>query len=93
MKLNVTVKFTAPKYAGNPGLVWYEHEINANRESFDMDDFEKQSYALKIINDEFKAVVKRINERLLAEGFDEHSFRHPLMGMDENGKPIDLNEP
>lgn len=93
MELHIKVQFTCPKYAESLGLVGYNSNIIAEQESFGMNDFEKQAYALRIINDEFGKVIGKVNERLLAEGFGKESLRKPLMGVDDYGRSIDLNVP
>lgn len=93
MTLNAKIKFVCPKYADSLGLIDYKSNIVAEQEGFEINDFEKQAYALRIINNEIKSAVKRVNERLLAEGFGKESFRKPLLGLNEYGGTIDLNVP
>lgn len=38
---------------------------------FNFDEFDKTSHALKVLNEEFEAAMKRANERLLADGYGE----------------------
>lgn len=38
---------------------------------FDINDFDKTSYAQKVLNEEIEAALKRTNERLLAAGYGE----------------------
>ena len=89
MILHATVGFNSPKQAPKIGLLNYNHNVTAN-ENFAISDFEKQSYALRILNEEFKAAVLKINVRLIAEGYDENSFRKILPGCDEFGNVIDV---
>ncbi len=91
MKLHAEVGFNSPRQAPKIGLLDYKHNVTAN-EGFAISDFEKQSYALRIINEEFKAAVQKVNDRLKAEGYDENSFRKILPGCDEYGNVIDVME-
>lgn len=42
---------------------------------FNLDEFDKTSHALKVLNEEFEAAMIRANERLLADGFGESDFQ------------------
>lgn len=91
MILIAKVGFNSPRQAAKMGLLDYNHNVTAN-EDFAISDFEKQSYALRILNEEFKATVSRVTDRLKEEGFDENSFRKILPGCDEYGNIIDVME-
>ena len=41
---------------------------------FGKDDFEKQAYALKVMDAELQAAVQRVNDRLKSEGYTKESF-------------------
>lgn len=42
--------------------------------AFDMETFKKVSHALEVLNEECAAAIKRADERLLADGFDNISM-------------------
>lgn len=90
MKLEIEATFNSPKYAETFGLIDYKAAVKAN-DGFEHNDYENQAYALRLLNDEFKAAVKRVNKQLLAEGFGKESFRKPIMMLDENGNAVDVN--
>lgn len=91
MKLIAKVGFNSPRQAVKRGFLDYNHNVTAN-EDFAISDFEKQSYALRILNEEFKAAVSRVTDRLKEEGFIENSFRKIIPGCDEYGNIIDMME-
>lgn len=53
---------------------------------FSSDDFDKTSYALKVLNNEFEKAMTRANERLLADGFGEKGFQLPHIEADVDSK-------
>lgn len=91
MKLEVEVGFNGPKYAKTLGILDYKHNVTSNS-GFSVGNLENQAYALRIIHEEFKAVIQKVNDRLKAEGYDEYSFRKILPGCDEYGNVIDVME-
>lgn len=79
MKMTVEVGFNRPELVNDLGMVSYSHNVTAD-EDFSTTDFEAQAHALSVLNEEFKAVIRKVNDRLRAKGYDENSFRRSEPG-------------
>ena len=73
MELGIVLKFIYSEQRSAMYLADYKSEIKTGGcfALFNLDDFNKTSHALKILNEEFESAMKRANKRLLADGFGE----------------------
>lgn len=55
---------------------------------FNLNDFDKTSYALKVLNEEFEAAMIRANNRLLANELGEGELNEPPTG---TGAGVDVS--
>lgn len=67
-------------------LADYSSGIESGGSPLNLNDFDKTSYALKVMNDEFEAAMIRANEKLLANGYGEEYFQNPRARIDEEEK-------
>lgn len=71
MILEIGLKFIYLAHKKRMYLNDYNSKISSDGDGhlFNLDDFDKTSYALKVLNDEFEVAMIRANERLLADGY------------------------
>lgn len=73
MKLKATVGFVHPSRYDKIGILECDINLLAD-ERFRNNNFEKQSYALKLMDAEIHAAVQRVNDRLKSEGLERGNF-------------------
>lgn len=87
MELEIRLKFIYHKDRKWLYLADYKSNISCGNyfSLFDLNDFDKTSYAQKVLNEEFEAAMMRANERLLADGFGEQGFQLPRTETGDEG--------
>lgn len=86
MELDIGLKFIYHKDRKWLYLADYKSNISCGNylDLFNLNDFDKTSYAQKVLNEEIEAALKRTNERLLAAGYGEGRPCEP--SMEKNGR-------
>ena len=76
MELDIELKFIYHKDRKWLYLADYKSNISCGNylSLFDINEFDKTSYAQKVLNDEIEVALKRTNERLLAAGYGEENL-------------------
>lgn len=77
MELKIELRFVYLPHRKALYLADYSSGIESSGSPLSLNDFDKTSYALKVMNDEFEAAMIRANERLLANGYGEEVFQNP----------------
>lgn len=79
MELDIGLKFIYHKDRKCLYLADYKSNISCGNyfDLFNLNDFDKTSYAQKVLNDEIEVALKRTNERLLAAGYGEGNHCTP----------------
>lgn len=79
MELDIELKFIYHKDRKWLYLADYKSNISCGNYFglFNLNDFDKTSYAQKVLNEEIEAALKRTNKRLLAAGYGEENFHCP----------------
>lgn len=88
MVLDIKLQFIYAAHRRQMYLSEYTSSIQSGDRDglFSLDDFDKTSYAQKVLNEEIEVALKRTNERLLADGFGEKGFQLPHIEADADGK-------
>lgn len=86
MDLKIELRFVYLPHRKAMYLADYSSGIESGGCPLSLNDFDKTSYALKVLNDEFEAAMIRANERLLANGFGEEIFQNPRAKIDAEKK-------
>jgi len=76
MELKIELRFIYAEHRKAMYLADYNSGISSGGNPLSLNDFDKTSHALKVLNDEFEAAMMRANERLLADGFGEFKIPH-----------------
>lgn len=82
MDLKIELRFVYLPHRKALYLTDYSSGIESGGCPLDLNDFDKTSYALRVMNDEFEAAMVRANEKLLANGFGEEVFQNPRAKID-----------
>ena len=77
MELEIGLNFIYLSHRKAMFLADYNSKISCGNcgNLFNLDEFDKTSHALKVLNEEFEAAMIRANERLRADGFGESDFQ------------------
>lgn len=86
MDLKIELRFVYLPHRKAMYLADYSSGIESDGCPLSLNDFDKTSYALKVMNDEFEAAMIRANEKLLANGYGEEVFQNPRARTDAEGK-------
>ncbi len=84
MVLEIGLKFIYLAHRKAMCLADYKSDISCGGYDhlFNLDDFDKTSYALKVLNEEFESAMIRANKRLLADGYGEGDSCKPSIEKD-----------
>ena len=77
MELKIELRFVYLPHRKAMYLAEYSSGIESDGCPLSLNDFNKTSYALKVMNDEFETAMIRANEKLLANGYGEEVFQNP----------------
>lgn len=77
MDLKIELRFVYLPHRKALYLEEYSSGIESGGSPLNLNDFDKTSYAQKVLNDEIEAAMIRANKRLLADGFGEEYFQNP----------------
>jgi len=67
-------------------LADYSSGIESGGSPLSLSEFDKTSYAQKVLNEEIESAMIRANEKLLANGFGEEVFQNPRAKIDAEKK-------
>lgn len=84
MELTIGLKFVYLKHRKAIYLAEYKSDISCGNyaDLFNLNDYDKTSYAQKVLNEEFEKAMIRTNERLLADGYGEENSCKPSIEKD-----------
>lgn len=86
MELKIELRFVYLPHRKAMYLADYSSGIESGGCPLNLNDFDKTSYAHKVLNEEIDAAMTRANERLLANGYGEEVFQNPHAKIDAEGK-------
>lgn len=91
MELKARIRFINPCWNKTENSLGCDVTLCAN-ERFGEGNFEKQSYALKLMDAEIQAAVQRVNDRLKSEGLTKGDFIYADPRCDEYGNVTSMRE-
>lgn len=86
MELKIELRFVYLPHRKAMYLADYSSGIESGGCPLSLNDFDKTSYALKVMNEEFEAAMIRTNKKLLANGFGKEVFQNPRARIDAEEK-------
>lgn len=86
MELKIELRFVYLPHRKAMYLADYSSGIESSGCPLSLNDFDKTSYALKVLNEEFEAAMTRTNKKLLANGYGEEVFQNPRAKIDAENK-------
>lgn len=86
MELKIELKFVYLPHRKVMYLTDYSSGIESGGCPLNLNDFDKTSYAHKVLNEELESAMIRANERLLANGYGEEVFQNTYAKVDAEGE-------
>lgn len=86
MDLKIELRFVYLPHRKAMYLDDYSSGIESGGCPLNLNDFDKASYAHKVLNEEIESAMIRANKRLLADGYGEEVFQNPRAKTDAEGK-------
>lgn len=93
MELKIQLRFVYLAHRKAIYLADYLSGIESGGSPLNLNDFDKTSYAYRVLNEEFEAAMIRANEKLLANGFGEEVFQNPRTKIDADEDITEANCP